>query len=78
MRGKSKIQVEELNQRLKQLKGCPYEVDLRKMTLKEVKNLIWNNRFRVVENLKKAKAEGTVIDGVGFPDSLLGEKMTIE
>ena len=74
MRGKSKIKVEELNQRLKQLTGSSDDVNLRKMTLKEVKNLIWNNRFRVVENLKKAKAEGTVIDGVVFPDSLLGKK----
>lgn len=74
MRGKSKFKVEELNQRLKQLTGCPYEVDLREMTLKEVEELIWNSRFLVIDNLKRAKVEGTVIDGVVFPDSLLGEK----
>ena len=51
MRGKSKIQVEELNQRLKQLTGCPYEVDLRKMTLKEVEDLISCSRPRMIERL---------------------------
>lgn len=56
MRGKSKFQVEGLNQRLKQLTGCPYEVDLRKMTLKEVESFIWNNRFRIVDNLKKSQS----------------------
>ena len=70
MRGKSKIQVEELNLRLKQLTGCPYEVDLRKMTLKEVQDLIWNSRFRIVENLKNTKAEGTVKGGMVVPHYL--------
>ena len=54
MRGNSKIQVEKLNLRLKQLTGSPYEVDLRKMTLNEVQDLIWNSRFRIVNDLKKA------------------------
>jgi len=67
MRGKSKFKVEELNQRLKQLTGCPYEVDLREMTLKEVEELIWNSRFRVVENLKNTKAEGAVKGGMVVP-----------
>jgi hypothetical protein len=54
MRRKSKYKVEELNERLKQLTGSPYEVDLRKMTLNEVQDLIWNSRFRIVDDLKKA------------------------
>ena len=40
MRGESKIKVEELNQRLKQLTGSSDDVDLRKMTLHEVEDLI--------------------------------------
>lgn len=55
MRGKSKFKVEELNRRLKLLIGCPYDVDLRMMTLKEIENLIWNSRFRIAYNTKKAK-----------------------
>lgn len=70
MRGNSKIQVEKLNLRLKQLTGSPYEVDLRKMTLKEVQDLIWNSRFRIVENLKNTKAEGAVKGGMVVPHYL--------
>lgn len=40
MRGKSKYTVEELNQRLKKLIGSPDDVDLRKMTLKEVEDCL--------------------------------------
>ena len=70
MRGKSKFKVEELNQRLKQLTGCPYEVDLREMTLKEVEELIWNSRFLVIDNLKRAKVEGAAKCGLGVPGFL--------
>ena len=52
MRGKSKIKVEELNQRLKQLTGCPDDVDLRKMTLNEVEDLISSSRLRMIERLR--------------------------
>jgi hypothetical protein len=44
MRGKSKIKVKELNLRLKQLTGCPSDIDLRKMTISEVEKFIWNSR----------------------------------
>lgn len=70
MRGNSKIQVEKLNLRLKQLTGSPYEVDLRKMTLKEVQDLIWNSRFRIVENLKNTKVKGAVKGGMVVPQYL--------
>ena len=52
MRGKSKIKVEELIQRLKQLTGCLDDVDLRKMTLNEVENLISSSRPRMIERLR--------------------------
>lgn len=52
MRGKSKVQIEKLNQRLKQLTRCPYEVDLRKMTLNEVEALISSSRPRMIERLR--------------------------
>lgn len=52
MRGKSKFTVEELNQRLKKLTGCPDNMDLRKMTLKEVEDLISRNRPRIIERLR--------------------------
>ena len=52
MRGKSKFTVEELNQRLKKLTGCPDDMDLRKMTLKEVEDLISRNRPRISERLR--------------------------
>ena len=52
MRGKSKFTVEELNQRLKKLTGCPDDMDLRKMTLKEVEDLISRNRPRIIERLR--------------------------
>lgn len=52
MRGKSKYTVEELNQRLKKLIGSPDDVDLRKMTLKEVEDLISRNRPRIIERLR--------------------------
>ena len=52
MRGKSKIKVEELIQRLKQLTGCPDDVDLRKMTLNEVEDLISSSRPRMIERLR--------------------------
>lgn len=48
MRGK-RIKVEELNLKLKQLTGSPDDVDLRKMTLAEVQDLIWNSRARMAE-----------------------------
>lgn len=67
MRRKSNYKVEELNERLKQLTGSSYEVDLRKMTLNEVQDLIWNSRFRIVENLKNTKAEGAVKGGMVVP-----------
>ena len=70
MRRKSKYKVEELNERMKQLTGSPYEVDLRKMTLNEVQDLIWNSRFRIVENLKNTKAEGAVKGGMVVPHYL--------
>lgn len=53
MRGKSKYTVEELNQRLKQLTGSPDDVDIRKMTLNEVEDLISRSRPRMIERLKK-------------------------
>ena len=52
MRGKSKIKVEELNQKLKQLTGCPDDVDLRKMTLNEVEALISSSRPRMIGRLR--------------------------
>lgn len=52
MRVKSKIKIEELNQRLKQLTGCPDDVDLRKMTLNEVEDLISCSRPRMIERLR--------------------------
>lgn len=52
MRGKSKITVEELNKRLKLLTGSPDDVDLRKMTLNEVEDLISRNRPRMIERLR--------------------------
>lgn len=70
MRRKSNYKVEELNERLKQLTGSSYEVDLRKMTLNEVQDLIWNSRFRIVEKLKNTKAEGAVKGGMVVPHYL--------
>lgn len=52
MRGKSKFTVEELNKRLKLLTGSPDDVDLRKMTLNEVEDLISRNRPRMIERLR--------------------------
>jgi len=52
MRGESKIKVEELNQRLKQLTGSSDDVDLRKMTLHEVEDLISISRPRIIERLR--------------------------
>ena len=52
MRGKSKIKVEELNQRLKQLTGSSDDVDLPKMTLHEVEDLISSSRPRMIERLR--------------------------
>ena len=52
MRGKSRYTVEELNQRLKQLTGSPDDVDLRKMTLNEVEELISRSRPRMIERLR--------------------------
>jgi len=52
MRGKSKYTVEELNQRLKKLIGSPDDVDLRKMTLNEIEDLISRSRPRMIERLK--------------------------
>jgi len=52
MRGKSKYTVEELNQRLKKLIGSPDDVDLRKMTLKEVEDLISRSRPRMIERMR--------------------------
>ena len=52
MRGKSKYTVEELNQRLKQLIGSPDDVDLRKMTLNEIEDLISRSRPRMIERLR--------------------------
>jgi hypothetical protein len=60
MRGKNKIKVEELNLRLKQLTGSPDEVDLRKMTLTEVEDLIESSRPRMVEIARKANAEKAI------------------
>ena len=51
MRGKSKFTVEELNKRLKLLTGSP-DMDLRKMTLNEVEDLISRNRPRMIERLR--------------------------
>lgn len=56
MRGKNKIKTEVLNQRLKQLTGCPDDVDLRKMTLAEVYELIERSRPRMAEIARKANA----------------------
>ena len=52
MRGKSRYTVEELNQRLKKLIGSPDDVDLRKMTLKEVEDLISRSRPRMIERIR--------------------------
>ena len=52
MRGKSKYTVEELNQRLKKLIGSPDDVDLRKMTLNEVEDLISRSRPRMIERIR--------------------------
>ena len=52
MRGKSRYTVEELNKRLKLLTGSPDDVDLRKMTLNEVEDLISRNRPRMIERLR--------------------------
>ena len=52
MRGKSKYTVEELNQRLKKLIGSPDDVDLRKMTLNEIEDLISRSRTRMIERLR--------------------------
>ena len=52
MRGKSKYTVEELNQRLKKLIGSPDDVDLRKMTLNEIEDLISRSRPRMIERLR--------------------------
>lgn len=52
MRGKSKYTVEELNQRLKQLTGSSDDVDLRKMTLNEVEDLISRSRPRMIERIR--------------------------
>lgn len=52
MRGKSKYTVEELNQRLKKLIGSPDDVDLRKMTLNEIEDLISRNRPRMIERIR--------------------------
>ena len=52
MRGKSKFTVEELNQRLKKLTGCPDDMDLRKMTLNEIEDLISRSRPRMIERLR--------------------------
>lgn len=52
MRGKSRYKVEELNKRLKLLTGSPDDVDLRKMTLNEVEDLISRNRPRMIERLR--------------------------
>lgn len=51
MRGKSRYTVEELNKRLKLLTGSP-DMDLRKMTLNEVEDLISRNRPRMIERLR--------------------------
>ena len=52
MRGKSKYTVEELNKRLKLLTGSPDDVDLRKMTLNEVEDLISRSRPRMIERIR--------------------------
>ena len=52
MRGKSKYTVEDLNQRLKKLIGSPDDVDLRKMTLDEVEDLISRSRPRMIERIR--------------------------
>ena len=52
MRGKSKFTVEELNKRLKLLTGSPDDVDLRKMTLNEIEDLISRSRPRMIERLR--------------------------
>jgi len=52
MRGKSKYTVEELNQRLKKLIGSLDDVDLRKMTLNEIEDLISRSRTRMIERLR--------------------------
>ena len=52
MRGKSKYTVEELNQRLKKLVGSPDDVNLRKMTLNEIEDLISRSRPRMIERLR--------------------------
>lgn len=52
MRGKSKYTVEELNQRLKKLIGSSDDVDLRKMTLNEVEDLISRSRPRMIERMR--------------------------
>lgn len=57
MRGKDRINVEELNLRLKQLTGSPDDFDLRKMTLTEVEELIESSRPRMAEIARKANAE---------------------
>ena len=61
MRGKSKYTVEELNQRLKQLTGSSDDVDLRKMTLNEVEDLISRSRPRMIERIRN-------IDGTSLSD----------
>ena len=52
MRGKSRYTVEELNKRLKLLTGSPDDVDLRKMTLNEIEDLISRSRPRMIERLR--------------------------
>ena len=52
MRGKSRYTVEELNKRLKLLTGSPDDVDLRKMTLNEIEDLISRSRPRMIERIR--------------------------
>jgi hypothetical protein len=52
MRGKSRYTVEELNKRLKLLTVSPDDVDLRKMTLNEVEDLISRSRPRMIERIR--------------------------
>ncbi len=65
MRGKSKIKVKELNLRLKQLTGCPYDIDLRKMTISEVEKFIWNSRLKMSERFKEAEGKKALNTKIG-------------
>ena len=72
MRGKSKFTVEELNQRLKKLTGCPDDMDLRKMTLKEVEDLMNDDIQKEIEDLA-FKIDGILANNKQYDEGILTE-----